>query len=592
MLYFRHLMNKLIYTLIAVCSFLFASAQHGDEWEQKVAPSLLNQSSEASVPFLVLLTQQANIAPARHLHSKNEKGKFVFNSLRELATKTQTGVINEIRKTNATYQSIFIINAVKVEGNYELIRSLASRPDVAKIVSDPLMRYEEPMDWKRDVDDNRTVIEWGIEKINANDVWALGFRGQGVVIGGQDTGYEWDHPALKRQYRGYDELGDTVDHNYNWHDAIHSISPLSSDSINPCGLDSPEPCDDRGHGTHTMGTMIGLDSTNEIGVAPEAEWCACRNMERGWGSPFTYLECFQWFLGPTDLNNENPDPAKAPHVINNSWSCPPIEGCDSSNWQVMNLAVNNLRLAGIVVVVSAGNNGPACGTISTPAAMHEGSFSVGATAINDTIAGFSSRGPVVVDSSFRLKPNVSAPGVNIRSARPGGEYGNASGTSMAGPHVAGLVALVISANPDLAGQVEVIENIIEQTAIQKTTEQNCGDNPGSEIPNNTYGFGRVDALAAVETAIDLVNTETIVSDPIVHVFPNPVDDQLMIKFDIYQGDLYFELLDMQGKTYHTQKWNSGNPVIGTVDTSHFPAGMYVYLVRSEGLLQAGKIVKL
>src|SRR5690606_6949367 len=191
------------------------------------------------------------------------------------------------------------------------------------------------------------------------------------------------------------------------------INPFNADSINPCGLDSKVPCDDNGHGTHTMGTMIGLDGPNQIGVAPEATWCACRNMERGWGTPFTYLECFEWFLAPTDLNNQNPDPTKAPHVINNSWSCPQAEGCDSSNWMLLDMAVMNLRLAGTVVVVSAGNSGSGCGSVSTPAAMFEGSFSVGATRENDTIAGFSSRGPVFVDGSLRLKPNVAAPGVSV-----------------------------------------------------------------------------------------------------------------------------------------------------------------------------------
>ena len=207
-------------------------------------------------------------------------------------------------------------------------------------------------------------------------------------------------------------------------------------------MDSQEPCDDQGHGTHTMGTMIGSEGDNQIGVAPDAQWCACRNMERGYGTPFTYIECFEWFLAPTDLNNENPDPSKAPHVINNSWGCPPTEGCNPDNFELMNIVVNNLRAAGIVVVVSAGNDGSGCGSVYTPAAIYEGSFSIGATRSNDTIAGFSSRGPVWSDGSNRLKPNVCAPGTNVRSSVPGGGYDYSSGTSMAGPHVAGLVASV------------------------------------------------------------------------------------------------------------------------------------------------------
>ena len=125
-------------------------------------------------------------------------------------------------------------------------------------------------------------------------VWAMGYKGQGVVIAGEDTGYQWEHPALKNTYRGWD--GTTADHNYNWHDAIHEISPLHNDpmpdpSLNSCGLDVQYPCDDGSHGTHTMGTMIGEEGPNQIGVAPGAKWMACRNMERGYGSPTTYIEC-------------------------------------------------------------------------------------------------------------------------------------------------------------------------------------------------------------------------------------------------------------------------------------------------------------
>jgi len=386
---------------------------------------------------------------------------------------------------------------------------------------------------------------------------------------------------------------DTVDHNYNWHDAIHTISPLSGDSINPCGLDVKEPCDDYGHGTHTMGTMIGLDGDEQIGVAPGAKWCACRNMERGNGSPFTYLECFQWFLAPTDLNNENPDPTLAPHVINNSWGCPKVEGCDSSNFELLNIAVHNLKVAGTVVVVSAGNDGSGCSSVATPAAIYESSFSVGATAENDTIAGFSSRGPVTVDGSNRLKPNISAPGVRVRSARPGGNYGSASGTSMAGPHVVGLVALIISANPDLAGKVDIIEDIIKQTAVPKTTDQMCGDIPGSQVPNNTYGYGRIDALAAVNAALALIPVSTHQErvNQLVKVYPNPVDKQLNFDIQNASGKLYFELFDMQGQLMLRHQWNSQGHVVYQVDISENPSGIYFYRISMNGNTVVGKLVK-
>src|SRR5690606_25802684 len=139
--------------------------------------------------------------------------------------------------------------------------------------------------------------EWGIKNIKADSVWQLGFQGQGIVIGGQDTGYDWDVSPLISKYRGWQE--DTVIHSYNWHDAIHERSPMNEDDNNPCGFDSLEPCDDHNHGTHTMGIMVGSDDFNSIGVAPDAQWIGCRNMDRGDGQPSTYLECFEWFLAPT-----------------------------------------------------------------------------------------------------------------------------------------------------------------------------------------------------------------------------------------------------------------------------------------------------
>ena len=224
--------------------------------------------------------------------------------------------------------------------------------------------------------DAATGIEPNITQVGAPAVfWSAGFTGQGVVVGGEDTGYQWQHPALKNQYRGWN--GASADHNYNWHDAIHTGGGI-------CGPDSPEPCDDTDHGTHTMGTMVGDDGgSNQIGMAPGARWIGCRNMDQGVGKPSTYAECFQWFVAPTDLNEQNPDPTKAPDVINNSWSCPVSEGCTNPN--VLRAVVEHVRAAGILVVVSAGNSGSSCATVNTPAAIYDASFSVGAVDANNNI---------------------------------------------------------------------------------------------------------------------------------------------------------------------------------------------------------------
>jgi subtilisin family serine protease len=354
---------------------------------------------------------------------------------------------------------------------------------VERIDSNPRIVFDGP----RPVSEGATIrdgrsVEWNVSAIGADIVWDLGVTGTGIVVGGQDTGYDWDHPALIGAYRGWD--GFAAEHDYNWHDAIHAGG-------GSCGFDSAAPCDDHGHGTHTMGTIAGDDgSVNRVGVSPGATWIGCRNMDQGAGTPATYAECFQWFVAPTAVDGSDPDPSRAPQVINNSWLCPASEGCGHDTLRTV---VENTRAAGIVVVVSAGNGGGACSTVSSPAAIYDASFSVGATDSFDAPATFSSRGPVTVDGSNRLKPDVTAPGVGIRSASRGGGYSSSNGTSMAGPHVAGLVALLLDARPDLVGRVEEVEQIIRGSAVPLTSDQDCGTTPGTDVPNNTFGHGRVDA---------------------------------------------------------------------------------------------------
>ena len=584
-------MPKMYMLTCLMCCFL---AAFGQDQTGKVDSTLLVKTAEdAVVECLVVMQTQADLSAARNLRGKTEKARYVLEKLRLVAEQAQADIRRYLEAYGAEYRPLYIVDALLVKADRPLLLQLAQRPDVAFIADNPPIRLERPL--PADPQGGARTIEWGLEKIGADKVWAMGIRGQGVTVGGQDTGYDWTHPALKASYRGYDAATDTADHNYNWHDAIHELSPLNNDSLpdpanNPCGLDSPEPCDDNNHGTHTMGTMVGLDGENEIGVAPEAQWCGCRNMERGWGSPFTYLECFQWFLAPTDLNDENPDPERAPHVIANSWYCPPVEGCTPGNFAVMNLAIQNLRLAGTVVVVSAGNSGPSCSSISAPPAMFDAAFAVGATNQGDTIAGFSSRGPVTIDGSMRLKPDLSAPGVGVRSSIRFGGYASFSGTSMAGPHVAGVVALMISANPDLAGQPDLIEDILRQTAVPLTTDQECGGIPGTEVPNHTYGYGRVDALAAVEKALELIepNATTGTEPPDFKVYPNPASGSFFVASQNGNGSASLHLYSVDGRLLLTDTWlNTGIHEVQLPATAN---GMVFYRIIAEGKVVTGKLV--
>jgi subtilisin family serine protease len=415
-----------------------------------------------------------------------------------VAERTQGPVLAVLAARGAEYRPYWIANMIWARGDNELVEELARRPDVARIYANPSVPLEDPdpAPEPRPLGPHLQAVdsvEWNIARIGAPELWEAGFTGQGVVIGGQDTGYEWNHPALKSQYRGWN--GISADHNYNWHDAIHeSVSNWR------CGSNSGEPCDDYGHGTHTLGIALGQDESrsNQIGVAPGATWIGCRNMDKGVGTPQTYLECYQWFLAPTDVNNENPDPSLAPDVINNSWGCPESEGCTDPN--ILLSAVEAVRAAGIVSVHSAGNSGGlgqyGCSTVDTPAAIYDASFTVGNTDESDMIAANSSRGPVLVDGSGRLKPDITAPGTGIRSSYTGGSYLALSGTSMSAPHVAGLVALLISAQPLLRGQVDEIERLIEESADPVFSSISCDDGSGESVPNNVSGWGRINAPEA------------------------------------------------------------------------------------------------
>lgn len=488
-------MNRFSASLTITFLFIFLGLSgttprvSAEEWQSLVEPALLKSfQQEDFVEFVIFLDAQADLARANHYNDKVARGTYVYQELSTVAQRSQAPLISYLEGLDVDYQSFWIANMIKVTGSLEILKSLASRADVDYIYANQQIITTFPTT-NLNPDRNLTTdpLPWNLDLLGVSEVWARGYIGQNVVIGGQDTGYAWSHPALRDKYRGWDGL--SAEHQYNWHDAIHSGGGI-------CGANTVEPCDDHGHGTHTMGIMVGqaLDGPT-IGMAPGAKWIGCRNMDVGIGTPTTYSECYQWFVAPTDLNGQDPKPEKAPHIINNSWGCPLSEGCTNS--AILETVVNNVRAAGILTVHSAGNNGPGCGTINTPGAIYDASFTVGATISGDIIWSGSSRGPAVVNGLQYLKPDIVAPGVNIYSSLRDGTYGYKSGTSMAAPHVAGLAALLISADPSLAGNVNLLEILMQVTAEPLYTGQTCGGIPSSIFPNNTVGYGRIDPPAAV-----------------------------------------------------------------------------------------------
>ncbi|MBI1764608.1 MAG: S8 family serine peptidase [Acidobacteria bacterium] len=461
----------------------------------KLAPWVLAHSTQgAEIEFLVVLKDQADLSGAAQQTTKLEKGRFVRETLWAKAQTAQAPLVGWLKERNLSYRSFYIINALWVKGTRAVAVEIAARPEVARVEGNPLLSGLSPIEREAQPDDNQRLmaelsVEPGVSAIRATELWALGFNGQGIVVGGQDTGVEWTHPTLRLRYRG--SASPVVSHDYNWHDSVHTGGGA-------CGPDSPMPCDDHNHGTHTLGTTVGTDGdANQIGVAPGAQFVACRNMDRGNGTPATYLECFEFMLAPYPVNGTpaQGDPSKAPDLTVNSWTCPASEGCAPDT---LRLAVEAQRAAGIFTVVSAGNSGPSCATISEPPGHYAAVYSVGAfDARTGIIANFSSRGPILVDNSGRGKPDIAAPGVAVRSAIRGGLYASFNGTSMAGPHVAGAIAVLWSARPELKNQLALTEGLLNESAV-RVDANTCG---GNGAQNNVYGNGRLDVKAAYDLAL-------------------------------------------------------------------------------------------
>src|SRR6266436_4883909 len=380
----------------------------------KIAPWVIEQTANGRrAEFIVVLSDQADLSGAAMLRAKTDKGRFVRDTLWNKAQGTQGPILQWLRERGIEHRSFYIVNAFWVKGDRAVAEALAGRTDVARVEGNPriqnfpqgLRTIESPSQ-----PNSPETVEPGINYTHAPQVWALGHTGEGIVVAGADTGFRWTHNAIKPHYRGWD--GVTADHDYNWHDSIHDSSG------NPCGNDSPFPCDDAGHGTHTIGIAIGDDGAgNQIGMAPGAQCIGCRNMDEGVGTPARYIECMEFFLAPYPVGGDpsQGDPTKAPAITINSWGCPVSEGCVVGD--ELQDAVEAQEAAGIQMVVAAGNSGSSCSTVSDPPSFYEASYTVGALVNGtDIIASFSSRGPVTRDGSNRIKPDITAPGTNVRSA--------------------------------------------------------------------------------------------------------------------------------------------------------------------------------
>ena len=285
------------------------------EWASKIDPRVLQFAAESATgetDFIVFLKEQADVSAAAKLKTKLEKGTYVFQKLTEIAQRTQSAMLRSLDAQGIRHQSFWVANMVLVHGNSNVIQQMAQRSEVGHVFANPKVHFQNAFSELEPQPHDPLAIEPGVNFIHAPSVWALGYTGQGVVVGGNDTGYRWTHNALKNHYRGWD--GTVADHNYNWHDSIHSGGGV-------CGPDSAVPCDDDGHGTHTMGTMVGFDGgTNQVGVAPGAQWIGCRNMDQGNGS------CLRPIPSASSFSSRRPIPPEEILILRRRRTCSTIHG--------------------------------------------------------------------------------------------------------------------------------------------------------------------------------------------------------------------------------------------------------------------------
>lgn len=459
--------------------------------------ALLQAFSEGDQRFVVEFAAKADLRAAARQKSRSLRAGAVVDALKDTARKSQGQALKLANATKGSNpKSYWLTNSLVVTGDETLARRLVRVTGVTSVHAQKIYPLVKPVETKVAILAAAGDPEWGVEKIGADQVWADGITGAGIVVASVDTGVDFTHEALVNNYRGNNHDG-TFTHDYNWWDPSNSCPG--------------EPCDNVGHGTHTMGTIAGGDGPGpfspDTGVAPGAEWITAKGCEDFGCTSESLLSSGQFILAPTDMNGDNADPAKAPDVVNNSW------GSDDPNDTFYLETVQAWRAAGIIPVFSAGNAGEfGCGSAGTPGNFTE-VISLGATDIDDNIADFSSRGP---SPSGKVSPNISAPGVAVVSSVPGGGYEAFSGTSMASPHTTGAVALMLSAKTDLLGDFDGVLNALNVTAVDRP-DDSCGTpDPSDNDPNYVYGEGRIDANAAV----DLVKTGGTLAGTVTDVATN------------------------------------------------------------------------
>ena len=440
-------------------------------------------SEEISV--IITLSDRVDLTPIKDEKDKHLRRAKIVKELKDKADTTQGSLKDFIQSQGPKRMvPLWIINGIAVTVPAGTVREIANFPGVESVTLDYVVQVP-PVTVAA-----AAAPEWNINAIKAPELWNIGFTGTGIVVANMDTGVDIFHPDLSSMWRGGTN---------SWYNPYSDPANAANCATSPCSIcetDSTTPCDIFGHGTGTMGIMAGGSAGGTvIGVAPDAKWIAVKVLNDAGSGPLSIiLQGFQWIIGLPS--------GQAPDVVNNSFGEDNNPGgCDLT----FQASIQILKTAGISVVFAAGNDGPFPATSISPA-NNVGSFAVGATDINNTIASRSSRGPsppVAGCGNGSIFPQVVAPGVNVRTATTshGGlpnSYLILSGTSLSSPHVAGAMALVSEAFPTLSPSQ--IETILEQTALGLVDVP-----PNNVVPNNSYGYGLVDTANAYENAFNIIH---------------------------------------------------------------------------------------
>jgi len=471
-------LRKTIFFFLLLFFFFRSFAAFGGRISPGLASKLNGLKADQSITCLVVMEDQTNTAQLNsklNLQRATRKARHqsLLSALKDEAASSQSDLLDYLNRSVidgsvSEFNSFWITNAILVTADRDEIERIAAFPGVEVLHENYPITLVEPVSIQKS-SGNNLEREKILSAIGTREAWEMGYTGKGRLVCSFDTGVDGDHPALLSNWRG-NSGGSTA---ASWFD------PLGSDL----------PVDGRGHGTHTMGVMTGITTSDTIGIAFDAQWICAAVIDRGVSISQTIaniLAAFQWAVDPDGDPTTIDD---VPDVINNSWGVPPgyFSACDQTFWN----AIDNVESAGVAVIFSAGNEGPDSSSIRIPAdrtSSPTNSFSVGAIdalSFGYPVAHFSSRGPSGCDNQS-IKPELCAPGVSIYSCYKDGEYRTMSGTSMAAPFVSAAVAILRQHNPDAT---------VEE--IKQALLESCAD-LGPEGEDNSYGHGLINIKRALE----------------------------------------------------------------------------------------------